>query len=166
MHTLSDIKAKTVSEEYTPLHLAACYLRHASKPCKSATNPAEIADQPAKENETTFNKPADDLPDIAEEDVTEAQIDVIKSTEATDQLPKGGSTTSRKTESDTATSVPPKRRHSSSSAMPIKRQVSCKEVFQVFEKRQEIVATWVSMHVKKKKKKKETEIHSKSEPKL
>ena len=30
-----DIKSKTISEEYTPLHLAACYLRHASKPCKS-----------------------------------------------------------------------------------------------------------------------------------
>ena len=30
-----DVRAKTVSEEYTPLHLAACYLRHACKPCKS-----------------------------------------------------------------------------------------------------------------------------------
>ena len=37
-----DVRAKTVSEEYTPLHLAACYLRHACKPCKST----EITVQP------------------------------------------------------------------------------------------------------------------------
>ena len=52
-----DIKAKTVSEEYTPLHLAACYLRHACKPCKSA-KPTEIMQQPE----------ICDQPDTAEED--------------------------------------------------------------------------------------------------
>ena len=40
-----DVKAKTVSEGYNPLHLAACYLRHAYKPSKSA-KPPETTDQP------------------------------------------------------------------------------------------------------------------------
>ena len=41
----TDIKAKTVSEEYTALHLAACYLRHACKPVKSAKPSAQITEE-------------------------------------------------------------------------------------------------------------------------
>jgi hypothetical protein len=51
-----DVKAKTVSEKYTPLHLAACYLRHACKPCKSTeitvTAAPEVFDQPDSAEQT------------------------------------------------------------------------------------------------------------------
>lgn len=95
--TTIDIKAKTVSEEYTPLHLAACYLRHACKPSKSATKLAiNIAEQPG-----SF-----DQPDTAEE----------------------GGRSYIKTQSDADTLELPKRRRSS--APPLERQTSCKEMFE------------------------------------
>lgn len=87
-----DIKAKTVSEEYTPLHLAACYLRHACKPCKSA-----------KSTETT------DQPDTAEKDERSYT----------------------RTQSDTGTLEPPRYKYRRrSSAPPLERQTSCKEIFE------------------------------------
>ena len=142
---LSDIKAKTVSEEYTPLHLAACYLRHASKLCKSAAKPTEITNQPPKENETLFINPDDDQPDDSA--FTETETDATKATETDDLLhvPKRGETmSSRRTQSDAATSDPSNRRRSS--VLPIEQPVSCKEIFKFFVERQEIdvcIGAWL-----------------------
>ena len=119
---LLDIKAKTVSEGYTPLHLAACYLRHACKPCKSAAKPIDIIEQP----ETS------DQPDTAE--VVERSY--------------------TRTQSDTGTLELPKHKYRRrSSAPPLERQTSCKEIFEFLVERPEIdvciIGALACMHVRK-----------------
>ena len=96
LYIFLDVKAKTVSEEYTPLHLAACYLRHACKPCKSA-----------KSTETSVQPEVFDEPDTAKE--------------------YNGSF--KRTQSDTGTPEPPRKKRRQRSSVPAPGLTSCKEIF-------------------------------------